>query len=566
MVFYRLAAAILLINAIASDSTANFVQRDLQSEDDNLKLGELFSESYGGSAPPYTWVLGVLGSDEINFGGARSTVKVGLITKASDPVGNLYERISTTDGIMGLTPGNFVNNNLPNDNTDTISELVREGVISYHVFTMCLTDDPDDPDDAGKLYLGPPQHDPDVMMEVPLSNCINYGHEYPIDASSDVSSVTLKIGDNILKTYTRMEWNVLNQITLTRENLDFLNEQTEDELNESIAKDPTYLCGGHPYVDSGTGGLSLPFTERDYFEFVSPILEPILKQCDKCTVNVDEFFIDANPLTGNGVNERCAMCMLKKMKNFTAEFTAKLGPNRTLKVDGKTFLTKKTNDCSSRYIAAWVPGSETRADLAFGTAFLMGKTLQFDATNQTIRELQPSKDCDINYGQSFGGNHPIHPIQLSGTRNQLLSPQVGTITATVRLGTPPQKFTVQLDTGSQDLLINAKNCMLYHIKDPPRSNQTKLNSYADMASKQQPYAYCESTRTQCKISKAFDYENSNTFKPTNIKDYIHQTKLSPPHITVNCEQCKKEKKGKKVKKVNKVKKADKKAGKKAKKV
>jgi len=564
MVFYRLAAAILLINAIASDSTANFVQRDLQSEDDNVKLGELFAESYGGSAP--TWVLGVLGSDEINFGGARSTVKVGLITKASDPVGNLYQNISTTDGIMGLAMGNFVTNYYSNDNTDTISELVREGVISYHVFTMCLTDDPDDPDDAGKLYLGPPQHDPDVMMEIPLSTCSNYGHSYPIDASPDVSSVTLKIGDTILKTYTRMEWILLNDKTATREYLDSWNEQTEDELNEYTVNDPSYFCGYHPYVDSGTGGLSLPFTEHKFFELLSPILKPILKQCDKCTVSVTEFSIDANPLQGNGVNEKCAMCVLKKMKNFTAEFTAKLGPNRTLKVDGKTFLTKKTNDCSSRYILAWYPGMKTRGNLAFGTAFFMGKTLQFDATNLTIRELQPSKDCDINYGQSFGGNHPIHPIQLSGARSQLLLPQIGVITANVRIGTPPQKFTVQLDTGSQDLSINAKNCRLYHTKDLPGSTQTELNSYAEIASKQQPYAYCESTRAECKISKAFDYENSNTFKPTNIKDSIYQGNLSPPHNTVNCEQCKKKKKGKKVKKVNKVKKADKKADKKAKKV
>lgn len=127
-----------------------------------------------------------------------------------------------------------------------------------------------------------------------------------------------------------------------------------------------------------------------------------------------------------------------------------------VRITGVSFLSEITTNCSGRYVLAWQP---TPGKFAFGTSYMMGKTLQFDAENLKIKVLQHSKDCTIDYGQNFGGNHPIHPIQLSGTRSQILL--TGVITEEVYLGRPPQKFTVQMDTGSQDFLLNTKECMLY---------------------------------------------------------------------------------------------------------
>ena len=200
MVFYRLAATILLINAIASDASPNFVQRDLESDDKNLKPGDFFFEPNG------DWFLGVLGSDDINLGGAKSRVKVGLITSANAPIGNLYEGISTADGIMGLNPGQFGNGSLESNNTDVITTLVKSNVITRHVFTMCITDHPHDPKDAGKMYLGPPQHDFDVEMEIPLNMTKSYGG-YQIEFPTDVLSVPLKIGDETLVSFSETDWN-----------------------------------------------------------------------------------------------------------------------------------------------------------------------------------------------------------------------------------------------------------------------------------------------------------------------------------------------------------------------
>ena len=174
-------------------------------------------------------------------------------------------------------------------------------------------------------------------MEIPLSYLTNsYNGGYQIEFPTDVLSVPLKIGDETLLSFNETDWN---------------------------------NSGGSqqgPVVDSGTGGMTLPVSNEVFKE---KLLEPVLKQCDDiCKVKIGVLFEQANPKTGNGIEKSCAKCMLKKMKNLTVE----LG-KRVLEVEGSTFLSEITTNCSGRYVLAWIP--EPGQLFTIGTSYMMGKTL-----------------------------------------------------------------------------------------------------------------------------------------------------------------------------------------------
>jgi len=524
MVFYRLAATVLLINAIRCDSLDNYVQRDLQS-DDNLKLGDFIFEEYG---TPGSWTIAQLGSDEMHFGGVMANVMVGLITKAGVPIGNLDEGISTADGIMGLCPGNFALSPSDNDNTDVISTLVKDEVISEHVLTVCLNKDPDGPEGAGKLYLGP-SRDQHIMNEF-LINREHNNYGYAIDIPKGVLSVPMKLGEKLLTTMETVDW----------ENF-------------------------KPIVDSGTGGLALPFESvSDMAASFSKVLNPILSQdCKHCNLTTTAFFNLANPQTknGKGIEGLCAECILKKMPNLSVHIG-----NNPLEVMGHTFLFKKKS-CADTYFIAWYPSPH----FIFGTAFMMGKTVQFDVKRWTFRVLEHSVGCTDDHSENVLGNHPI---QLSGTKSQILSPLIGVITAEVELGTPrigtqQQKFVVQMDTGSQDLLLNMDGCGLYsptNYKDPnPNNNRASqyLQNITEYLSTKQPTSTCGYTREECNIGHNFHFQYSTTFEPKNFSNITFPSKKASHTKTLDCYACKnaksgkngkKDKHAKKVKKVKKVKK------------
>jgi len=89
-----------------------------------------------------------------------------------------------------------------------------------------------------------------------------------------------------------------------------------------------------------------------------------------------------------------------------------------------------------------------------GTSFLWGKTITYRRstalTGVQLGVLGQAGDCSTDY------SYKNAIIPMRGSKAQVLD--VGVYTAEVSLGTPAQTFTVQLDTGSGELLLLKAGC------------------------------------------------------------------------------------------------------------
>mmetsp|Transcript_15731 Transcript_15731/g.21041 ORF Transcript_15731/g.21041 Transcript_15731/m.21041 type:complete len:555 (+) Transcript_15731:78-1742(+) len=414
MKFTTLSLLALIYNNEVTNASLLRARLNKQDSLSDLQLGDYFSEAY---ASGESWFVGLLASDMVNFGSAVARAKVGLMTSGSLPIGNFYpwpEGMSTTDGILGLARGCF--GDCGEEYTDTVSNLVRGGALSAHVFTMCLVDGATNPEGGGALFLGPSDKGlPEGTVKIPVSATGMYFVQPPSQGT-----VNITLGDKLLKQYSPEEWI-------------------------------------YPIVDSGTGGLSMPQ------ELLNGVVEEAKNiasnQCKAQCQNIDiELYNDLS----QHFPKSCAVCINTAMPDFVAD----LGSDKKLEVSGST-LFYETTPCSGEYSNSWSPGA-----LTFGTASLYGKNVQFNAEEGYIAFMGDANGCEVNYSE--GGNHRT---TLSGVEGQVLSPGIGVITADIHVGTPPQKFVVQMDTGSQDLLLYADTCMLYGINPEEDNIPSQDNSF-----------------------------------------------------------------------------------------
>mmetsp|Transcript_15730 Transcript_15730/g.21037 ORF Transcript_15730/g.21037 Transcript_15730/m.21037 type:complete len:318 (+) Transcript_15730:400-1353(+) len=273
----------------ASSLRAHLNKQDFLS---NLQLGQYFSENY---ADGESWFVGFLASDMVNFGSAVARAKVGLMTSGSLPIGNFYpwpEGMSTTDGILGLARGCF--GDCGEEYTDTVSNLVRGGALSAHVFTMCLVDGATNPEGGGALFLGPSDKGlPEGTVKIPVSATGMYFVQPPSQGT-----VNITLGDKLLKQYSPEEWKKVG---------DYSNP---------------------PIVDSGTGGLSMPQ------ELLNGVVEEAKNiasnQCKAQCQNIDiELYNDIS----QPFPKSCAVCINTAMPDFVAD----LGSDK--KIRGERFNT-----------------------------------------------------------------------------------------------------------------------------------------------------------------------------------------------------------------------------------
>lgn len=378
---------------------------------------EYFQQGYG--QLEWSWFTGVVVTDTVSLAGVSAEgQRFGLVQMGNMPIGNAYpdDGPSSDDGIMGLLPGCLKPDSAAckksENATDVIANLYFSGSLSEYAFTICLHDSEEG---GGMMWLGASSSPlPEGSVEVPLQ----FDYYYQLVPPAGEPDIPFYFG----------------------------------------APEPLFTVGAGEYdtlfanglIDSGTNGLGMPpyaFNQTwgalvSIWQADSDIAE-ILPEVEKSWF-AEEAVAVAIPSE-----------IAQKMSRLVPDLIFALG-DANVSVLGSS-LMYQTTPCSGEYAAAWYPNSDNSWGL--GSAFFYGRTLRFDLTVKTgfhtatgTLTMIPDDKCEANYGEHGQGT------AVSGVPGQVLG--VGTMTAVVSLGEPPQDFVVQLDTGSQDLMVYQDTCML----------------------------------------------------------------------------------------------------------
>ncbi|CAE7780796.1 unnamed protein product [Symbiodinium sp. CCMP2592] len=433
----------VVVGVVASQETCEEMSH-LQVTGHSMEASsELFWQGYGGVGWIWMWVLGLLGRDTVHWGGFEGTAKVGLALMSNEHQGDKFETVASAAGIIGLLPGCFKDQGLCDgyEHDDLLTALSNSGPMK-RAFTMCLDETPAG---GGKLFLGMPQTIPanaTAMQMVDVYNKYNYAYAIYAPNLTD-ETVTFSFGSEVVGTQSYHTW--------------FSNE------------------GLYSYVDSGTRGLQLPL---DIFGKVTHHVYDRIKHHDKeCEKHWGDGLLDQlKKLGAEGtgvlleVNEAQKSCAMDHVQDLVIRV------NGNDVVVFKSSFFYETEPCSQRYQISWC-GVEGTA-VILGTAFFWGKNLLFDTSTIKVGgvpylyDLGPADGCQKDYGQI-----PGNEISLSGPPGQVLGIN-GTITAVVKVGTPPQELTVQLDTGSAKFFAVHKECrklMNCFMVNPPSGTSITIS-------------------------------------------------------------------------------------------
>jgi len=500
------------------------------------------------------WYLGVVGQDHIDFGFASAAkMQFGLLEFCVAPVGNVFPTDPahpgppSSDGIMGLNPGCIDDAECPDGNDDVISALVRSGSLKDYGFTMCHSEH-----DGGKLFLGLPQnqdtypHGTQWFSLFPFSAQIRNKSEatriwYTLAPPSDGSLSYLFLGGELVGHVSAQELSTVSYI-----------------------------------FDSGTMGLEVPpQAAKAVFRHIarawlsSTVGQRVFKALNDGTL---PSVGDLTYLLKNGQATRLAMKAedATVLGRMVPDFVMQVqGANLT--VSGTTFLYQDT-DCATTYSVSWRKGDPVSGTLAIGgTSFLWGKTVTHDVSNPLVPRLgvlDAAGSCSIDYSQSG------QILEIAGSRGQVLT--AGVYTTTVSLGNPAQVFTVQLDTGSDDFLVQGSGCAQFnmscvefrwgksnvmdftstHICDSNAADafnervlskwpqmQVSTNQFEIFASQNlQPRWHCEAQRKACGQLSVFDISASSTFEAVPKGSSIPVISFAHPAPEMNtsglkCQTC-----------------------------
>merc|ERR1712194_721211 len=219
----------------------------------------------------------------------------------------------------------------------------------------------------------------------------------------------------------------------------------------------------YSFFDTGTGGLWIP---RPLY---APVFEIVVKsifanaECGQkwATAGHSEQQlsqgIEKYPDIAKGFtlkNVELAACAMPLIPDFTVQ----MGSHGNISVLGSTFLYE-TSPGSNVFAISWQAIDDEM--FKFGTSAHWRNIWQYDVSNKeapVLNFLGRAGDCAADYseGQKYS-------MEVSGVSGQVLGINTGVYTAEVNIGTPPQKFQVQLDTGSQDLLVYSQACSLFGL-------------------------------------------------------------------------------------------------------
>eukprot|EP00435_Cladocopium_sp_Y103_P059378 s197_g21.t1 len=398
------------ISRMAQSSTSNRSKRTSRTV---VQANHLYWQGYGN--PLWSYFIGLVGRDRVNFGSVVGHANVGLNMMGNAPMGNMFDSVTSDSGILGLVPGCFSDKcRGPEDYDDLLTTLAREGKME-RAFTMCFNDGSEG---GGQLYLGKPEVPPDAIT-ISMAPLTGPSNSYsPLSTFESNEQVEFFFGDAKVGSQKAEEW---NNMMLTQ----------------------------FGYSDTGTAGLELPV---DIFVNVANELQKSLQNGlandRECAILWESMNI-VDILNGALVNEGAVNCA----KPFLRDFKVKLGPGVSLSVP-KASLFYETAPCSKKYGISWRHSNDGAT--RFGSALNFGQTLLYDSSDLASPKmvvLGPANGCTRDYSAAPGAK----PIPMAGLPGQVLGGP-GTITANLHLGSPGQEITVQLDTGSQKLMGIHQTC------------------------------------------------------------------------------------------------------------
>lgn len=504
-----------------------------------VQPNKLYWQGYGN--PMWSYFLGLIGRDRVNFGGVVGNANVGLNMMGNAPMGNTFDSVTSDSGILGLLPGCFSDScNGPEDYDDLLTTLAREGKME-RAFTMCFNNGPDG---GGNLYLGKPEvpKDATIISMAPMNGQQNF--YCPMSSFDSQENVEFLFGDVKVGSQNAGEWNEM-----------MMNHQS--------------------FSDTGTPGLMLPVEiYSNLAAALQKTLQDGLANDRECAILWESMSMQ-DIVYGALVNEAAVNCA----KPLLHDLQVKLGPGVSLTVS-KESLFYETAPCSKQYGISWTTTNDRTT--IFGSALNFGQTLLYDTSdlaNPKMVVLGPAAGCTQDYSAAPNAK----PIPMSGLPGQVLG-GAGTITANLHLGSPGQQITVQLDSGSQKLMgihqtcRNLGNCFMVQPAgqttvalvpgtdiDQPQCQQQKEDISAALQGKCQmgsrsvfcdcgsredcfsmileaasksvvPNQVCAVTRKMCGDPVDFHPEASSTFEPANFPSFAFAKPPGKQQVTVQCDR------------------------------
>lgn len=502
-------------------------------------MGEsLYWQGYGMQL--WSYFIGILGHDDVTFGGVTAPARVGMNMIGNAPLGNMYQSVTTDAGILGLLPGCFSGQcRGKSDFDDLMTTMAQQGKID-RAFTMCFDDSAEG---GGMLYLGKPSKLPATAQKIPMP---------PLDGNMAMYSPLASFNDH--------------------EDVQFY--YNSKQIGTQKAKDWNYYMGqGYGFSDTGTPGFMMAPS------LWSAVVEG-LKQAISADASCQRVWgYSLQSLSGYyasdvTVSKAAADCATQ----YLGDFVVKLGPDSSFSVSKKSFFYE-TEPCSGKFKISW--GSSGGDYMLLGTSFNYGKTILYDTSDLSKPQLVmlgSADGCKVNYGAAN-----TKPIPMKGVAGQVLGMD-GTITAQLSIGTPAQTVDVQLDTGSQKLMgihqacRNLGDCFLVQPEGGGRVSVFQGPDYHTSQCQEQigtmdrilsqencqgggdgrmlcscssqeecmklvlktaaenlvPNKICAITRKMCGAQVSFHPEYSSSFSPKNLPSYAFKKPPAKQKLEAQC--------------------------------